>query len=1255
MDEARRCGKAAARMLLALLLALMLVPVVQRDALAADDGAADGGAGDVAALLAAGQYVEGEALVVMDNTVEANGLRSRGVDLLASAEPLLSASGEAYATATGKQLPLQDTASDGTALLRSANALPADDAVSVVLVKQEGSSTEDLLNQLQDDPRVLSVEPNYVYTVGDPEREASEARMAAVASELGLGSLGVQDAAGEGGSASAKGADLSSFQWGCSNDGNTMVDLGSGSGSLDNFDINPPNWNQKGVKNADGVVAVVDTGVDYGHPDLAGVMCDMSAYTAQGGQYLSRGGQYGFNALSGADSTNPMDDHSHGTHCAGIIASEWNDVGTSGVASGVKVVAVKSGSAEGRFVTSDTVAGYEYLAEAVDAGLPLKAINNSWGGPTMGTVFGLAVTKLGQKGAVSLVAAGNESTDLDKNPSTATMLVGNPYAVVVDASTSAGKLASFSNYGVETTDVVAPGESILSTMPRSMSAYLPEADYHPVTYDTFDSSASGEPSVQAYPIDAQGEPVVDPGSAIGEMASGESRYDAVGGSLKVPVSDMAPKKMAPGMDAKCAVVSIPVGADAGKQESVRYVGMHLLTSPHKGDAVFAQFRITKADGTLSWTPFGVSYAECSSGWGSLSADMQKLVEASGEGSALAYTSEGELQVLLTLVRVGAVFGDNDALYLDSVGVGTNGSEAAYGMMSGTSMATPMVSGAAMVLAASNGGEIDPSAPAADRAAALAALVKASVRPAGGSQDFTSLCTSGGQIDLDPALSALTPVVSDARVEAGGSPTTIVIEGSYFGKIQGNGSVTVGGLPAKVVSWSDDSLTVECPQGAKSGVLMVQVTSDNGRSGKRGFLLELPPDAGDSATPLYEKTVSLPSPEEGLSAGITSSVLAGLGGSLYMLPVDASVATDSFSDLWRYNPANDTWTRCADLPEALDDNASLAVYEGKLYVFGEKGEDADLSLRLFSYDPAANTWQTHPAGSLPAHATLVNCADELLLVGGATYTEGAGGAKGRWVEKTEGNIAVLNPETGETTVAGTLVSARVTPAVAVRGSELYVTQGSTYDSAGAAVPNTKLERVTKVDGTYVGEDLTSALPELAPGYAKLFSVAAVKDGVVVAGLSSLAASMPAAQAGDAAAADAGVSDGALADEDTYLLDVADGSTAFQGFGKRASRALLYYPTSVAYDGWLYTMGFSEYEKDGRVMRATAVETLPTAGDVAPAPTPVPEPTPEPAPDGGSALVKTGDALGAGIAALAGIAVAAAVGAGAAMRRKARESR
>ena len=109
MDETIKQGKGALRLLLATMLAAMLIPWAPRAAWADEnEAAAQTQTSEIADLLAAGDYVEGEALVVVDNAASRNSLRSRSVDPLSSAEPLMDASAETYATATGVDVPAQD-------------------------------------------------------------------------------------------------------------------------------------------------------------------------------------------------------------------------------------------------------------------------------------------------------------------------------------------------------------------------------------------------------------------------------------------------------------------------------------------------------------------------------------------------------------------------------------------------------------------------------------------------------------------------------------------------------------------------------------------------------------------------------------------------------------------------------------------------------------------------------------------------------------------------------------------------------------------------------------------------------------------------------------------------------------------------------------------------------------------------------------------------------------------------------------------
>ena len=103
------------------------------------------------------------------------------------------------------------------------------------------------------------------------------------------------------------------------------------------------------------------------------------------------------------------------------------------------------------------------------------------------------------------------------------------------------------------------------------------------------------------------------------------------------------------------------------------------------------------DGALDWTPMGqtaVAALGKDRGWTTIAFDAQTL--AQNAGGTLAFEG-GKLQVRLTFARAGTPIAPTDALYLDTVGTGRAGSAIPYQSLSGTSMATPMVTGAAMVL------------------------------------------------------------------------------------------------------------------------------------------------------------------------------------------------------------------------------------------------------------------------------------------------------------------------------------------------------------------------------------------------------------------------------------------------------------------------------------------------------------------------------------------------------------------------------
>ena len=219
------------------------------------------------------------------------------------------------------------------------------------------------------------------------------------------------------------------------------------------------------------IVAVLDTGVDYRHSDLQDNMWNGAV-------------NYGYDFAGdddGNNDDNPMPDepydekgHYHGTHVAGTIGAVGNNSnGVSGVAQNVSIMAVKVFRPNGYGYSSDIMEGLDYVAQKVDEGENIVAINASYGGGSgsQDDAVNDAIKKLGQKGVVFCAAAGNSGKDIDQEPMyPASYNASNIIAVA--ASDQDDKLASFSNYGKNSVDVTAPGTNILSTYPEDKYAYL---------------------------------------------------------------------------------------------------------------------------------------------------------------------------------------------------------------------------------------------------------------------------------------------------------------------------------------------------------------------------------------------------------------------------------------------------------------------------------------------------------------------------------------------------------------------------------------------------------------------------------------------------------------------------------------------------------------------------------------------------------------------------------------------------------------
>lgn len=241
-------------------------------------------------------------------------------------------------------------------------------------------------------------------------------------------------------------------------------------------DTAPNIWHQwKKTTGSDSVVAVVDTGVDYTHPDLKDRMWENT-------HYPKLKGEYGYDFANSDD--DPMDDNNHGTHCAGIIGAQAdNGIGISGVNKNIRIMALKTLDDEGMSYVSNEISAYNYIDQAIDLGEPVKAINNSWSGGDENYIFGELIDIVGEKGAITVVTSGNEGVDCDVYEEYP-VSIDSPYMISVAATREDGKMAGFSNYGKKSIDTAAPGTDILSTV-----AY---GTYNPTIYGDSQSDYSDE-------------------------------------------------------------------------------------------------------------------------------------------------------------------------------------------------------------------------------------------------------------------------------------------------------------------------------------------------------------------------------------------------------------------------------------------------------------------------------------------------------------------------------------------------------------------------------------------------------------------------------------------------------------------------------------------------------------------------------------------------------------------------------------------
>jgi len=226
------------------------------------------------------------------------------------------------------------------------------------------------------------------------------------------------------------------------------------------------------------VVGVVDTGIDYTHPDLAGNVWSAPAeFTVNlGGPPITcPQGTRGFNAIT--NTCDPRDDNNHGTHVSGTIGADGNNgVGVVGVNWAASIMGLKFLSAGGGGTTANAIKAIEFAIQAKEAfaetgGANVRVLNNSWGGGGFSQALLDEINRANTNDMLFVAAAGNNNRNNDAVPFyPASYNASNVLAVA--ATTNRDLRSSFSNWGRNTVHLGAPGSSVLSTIRNNGYAFF---------------------------------------------------------------------------------------------------------------------------------------------------------------------------------------------------------------------------------------------------------------------------------------------------------------------------------------------------------------------------------------------------------------------------------------------------------------------------------------------------------------------------------------------------------------------------------------------------------------------------------------------------------------------------------------------------------------------------------------------------------------------------------------------------------------
>jgi subtilisin family serine protease len=489
--------------------------------------------------------------------------------------------------------------------------------------------------------------------------------------------------------------------WGLHNTGQT--------GGTPDIDIDAPEAWDTGTGSTDVIVAVIDTGIDYNHPDLVNNLWMNPYETVDGADNDGNGfidDIYGMNGITGTG--DPFDDHGHGTHCSGTIGGVGNNsLGVAGVNWSVRIMSGKSFDAGGSGSDADSITCIDYVVyEKTVKGQNIVAVNASWGGAGSNPAMITAIASLGAAEIVFCAAAGNAGTNNDATPHYPSSYT-NANIIAVTSVDHDG--LQHHNYGATSVDIGAPGVGILSSIPGE-GTYTPgPGDIIYADMDTYTGSWSTG------------------GTRDWQVTSTEDPW-LVNPSFPVP---SPPNFWADSPGAYYASYDDCYVAWAGNINLTSYVGTDIAIGFHATmyiedyfDQCYLEF---SDDGGATWTPVY--------DWGNIG----------GGGyywSPWAFLIPDSFKTTMFTFRFHLISDysvEYEGFNFDNIGIGMASFVYGYDSWNGTSMATPHVTGAVAFLAS-----VFPSETAAER---ISRILNTAV-PLG---SLSGKCVTGGMLNLNDAL------------------------------------------------------------------------------------------------------------------------------------------------------------------------------------------------------------------------------------------------------------------------------------------------------------------------------------------------------------------------------------------------------------------------------------------------------------------------------------------------------------------------